>query len=352
MSQLAPVSLVAWLLLTACAGGAATGGGGARATPTSSAAAVVSSASTTAPTAAPPAVPTFAGTQGAGTTARGATPATAGRGALLPVVAAENVWGSIAAQLGGDKVEVRSIIVEPNADPHNYEAKPSDARLLADAKVVIVNGAGYDPWSQKLIDANPVSGRTELDLGKVVGKKAGDNPHLWYNPDYVAQAIAAITSAYKAIDPGDAAYFDQQRQQYVSQGLKAYRDLLDSIQQRYGGVAVASTESIVVYTVTYLGLDLITPPGFMKAVNDGVEPTAQDKATFSRQLAQKRVQVLVFNRQNSTPDTDALRQQAQQAGIPVVSITETLDPPTMTFQDWQAAQLRSLQKALGNATGR
>ncbi len=111
--------------------------------------------------------------------ARSGSAATGGR---PNVVAAENVWGSIAAQLGGDRVTVTSIIDNPNADPHDYEPTTEDARAMAAANLVIENGVGYDPWAQRLIDANPVSGRHVLDVGTLVGVTTDGNPHRWYSP--------------------------------------------------------------------------------------------------------------------------------------------------------------------------
>ena len=138
------------------------------------------------------------------------------------VVAAENVWGSIAAQLGGDRVTVTSIIDNPNADPHDYEPTTEDARAMAAANLVIENGVGYDPWAQRLIDANPVSGRHVLDVGTLVGVTTDGNPHRWYSPSDVQQVIDAITLEYKKLDPADASYFDHQRSAFETTGLAQY----------------------------------------------------------------------------------------------------------------------------------
>jgi zinc/manganese transport system substrate-binding protein len=278
--------------------------------------------------------------------------ATSSTGAALPIVAAENVWGSIAGQLGGDRVRVTSIITNPDTDPHGYEPTPNDARLIATARYVIVNGAGYDPWLPKLLAANPVADRRVLTVSDLVGKKDGDNPHLWYNPDYVGRAMQQITADYKALVPADAAYFDQQYTEVSTVRFKDYHDLVSTIQQRFAGVPVAATESIFVYLAGALRLQLLTPPGFMQAISDGNEPTAAEKATFDQQITQHQIKVLVNNKQNETPDTTVLKQKARDAGIPIVDITETLDPATASFQDWQAAQLQALQQALATATGK
>jgi zinc/manganese transport system substrate-binding protein len=280
------------------------------------------------------------------------TPSSSVQNGQVNVVAAENFWGSIAAQVGGDHAHVTSIIGNPNTDPHDYESTPADARTMAGANYVIFNGAGYDPWVQQLLDANPVNGRAVLEIGKFLGKQEGDNPHFWYHPDYVTQVANKITADLKQLDAADATYFDQQDQQFLTTGLQTYHDLINTIKQKYQGTPVGATESIFAYLAPALGLNLITPPGFMKAISEGTEPTAEDKAVFDNQITQKLIKVFVYNAQNATPDTDALKAKAQQEGIPTVAITETLDPANDTFEQWQSAQLQALEQALAQATGK
>jgi zinc/manganese transport system substrate-binding protein len=265
----------------------------------------------------------------------------------LAVVAAENFWGSIAAQVGGDKVEVTNLITNPDTDPHSYEATPNDARLIATARYVIVNGAGYDPWASKLAAANPVSGRVLLDVGALNGVADGGNPHMWYSPAFVGKVIDRVTTDLKQLDAADSAYFDQQNAAYKSVGLKDYNDTIAAIKERYAGTPVGATESIFAYMAPALGLNLITPLGYMKAISEGTDPSVSDKATVDQQVASKQIKVFVFNSQNSTPDVQSLVGKARAKGIPVVQITETLSPAGATFQDWQTNQLKALLKALG-----
>ena len=276
----------------------------------------------------------------------------AASGGRLRVVAAENFWGSIASQIGGDRVQTASIITNPDTDPHSYEPTPQDGRVIAGAQYVIVNGAGYDAWADKLLAANPVSGRRVLDVGDLIGVREGGNPHMWYSPTYVQKVIDRITAALKTADAADATYFDQRRQTYVTTGLQRYDDLRTAIRNAYRGVPVGATESIFVYLADDLGLDLTTPPGYMKATNEGTDPTAADRTAFDDQVQNRQIKVLVFNRQNSTPDIQQLVDVANARGIPVVSITETLAPAIVSFQDWQNTQLAALQQALAKATGR
>ena len=257
----------------------------------------------------------------------------------VQVVAAENFWGSIAAQVAGDKAQVRSIIVNPNTDPHDYEPTPGDARAIASAQYVIVNGAGYDAWASKLVAANPVSGRKVLTISEMLGKKDGDNPHFWYSAEYVTRVVDRIGADLGAQD-GAAIY--------KAVGLKDYFDTIGTIKAKYAGTRVGATESIFAYVAGSTLLDLVTPPTYLNAISEGDEPTAADKATVERQVATKEIKVLVFNSQNSTPEVNALVDRARANGIPVVEITETMTPASATFQAWQTAQLRSLLHALGD----
>jgi zinc/manganese transport system substrate-binding protein len=273
-------------------------------------------------------------------------------GKAVRVVAAENFWGSIAAQLGGTKTQVVSVITSPATDPHDYEPTAGDARTLAGARLVIVNGIGYDPWAAKLLAANPVSGRIVLDVGDLVGIKAGGNPHRWYSPSDVQRVIGAIVHAYAKLDRTDAGYFAQQQRRFETRSLSRYKQLIASIRHQYSGVPVGASESIFAPLAQALGLKLVTPYSFLKAISEGTEPTAADKTTIDKQIAQRQIKVWVYNSQNSTPDVKRITDAARKQGIPVTTITETLAPASASFQDWQSRQLEALAAALAKATGR
>jgi zinc/manganese transport system substrate-binding protein len=247
----------------------------------------------------------------------------------LRVVAAENFWGSIASQLGGSKVQATSVITSPATDPHDYEPTAADARTIAGAQMVIVNGIGYDPWAQKLIASNPVPGRIVLNVGDLVGIKPGGNPHRWYSPTNVQQMIDAIVQDYGKLEPKDAAYFAHQKARFVTRALTQYEHLIATIRRKYRGVPVGASES-----------------------SEGTEPTAADKTTIDRQIVDGKIKVWVFNSQNSTPDVKRITEAARKRGIPITTITETLVPASASFQDWQSRQLQALAATLAQATGR
>jgi zinc/manganese transport system substrate-binding protein len=277
---------------------------------------------------------------------------TAGTGAgRLHVVAAENFWGSIASQLGGDKVTVTSIIANPSTDPHSYEPTASDGVALARSQIAIVNGLGYDKWAPRLIAANPGS-RVVLDVGQLLGLKDGENPHQWYAPSSVARVIGAISADYKRADPQDATYFERQRTAFETQGLAQYNRLRSEIRARYAGVPVGYGESIFQPLGQDLHLRLLTPYSFAKAIAEGTDVSAADKQTVDAQAQRREIAVWVYNSQNATPDVQRVNRLAQAAHVPITTITETLSPASATFEQWQAAQLSGLLVALQRGSGR
>lgn len=282
-----------------------------------------------------------------------ASGSTRGAGSLEPlnVVVAESEWGSIAAQVGGRAVRVTSIITNPNVDPHGYEPTPADARAVARADLVWFNGIGYDEWMPKLLSADR-GHRAVLDVGRVVGVAGGGNPHRWYNPDDVQKVIATYVSDLSDVEPSQAASFETQADAYNSVSLKAYRDEIALIRSRYANTPVGASESIFAMLSPALGLNLITPPAFLKAISEGTDVSAADKATIDKQLKDRAIEVYVYNSQNTTPDVQAQVAQAQRLGIPTATITETLVPTTATYQDWQTGQLRAIADALAKATGK
>ena len=286
------------------------------------------------------------------TSGGGSAPQTIGASGKITVVAVENFWGSIAAQVGGDHVSVTSLITNANADPHDYEATPSDAIAVARANFVILNGVGYDPWMDSLLAADPSNGRITLKVQDLLGLKTDDNPHRWYSPDDVMKVVDQLNADFKKLDPADAAALDRQKADFVSNGLAQYTGLVQSIRQKYVGTQVGATESIVVPLATSLGLDLVSPPGFMQAVSEGSDPTSRDKQAFDTQIRQKQIAILFYNTQNATPDVQRLVDAAKAQGIQVVEVTETLVPSNATFQDWQSRQLQALASALATATGK
>ncbi len=270
----------------------------------------------------------------------------------LQVLAAENFWGSIAAQLAGEKADVQSIIVNPDTDPHSYQPTARDARAMAGASMAIVNGVGYDDWAQQLLRASPLAGRTVLDVGAMLRLPAGANPHRWYFPSDVLAVARRIAQDYDRLQPRDASYFAQRLHEFETVGLARYDSLRSEIRARYSGVAVGYSESIFQGLGEDLGLRLITPYSFVKAIAEGTDVTAADKQTVDAQARRREMEVWVYNSQNVTPDVQRVNELAREQRIPIATVTETLSPPSASFEQWQVGELEALLHAMHEATGR
>jgi zinc/manganese transport system substrate-binding protein len=263
----------------------------------------------------------------------------------LQVVAAENFWGSLVSQIGGNKVNVLSIVSDPNADPHEYESNAKGARAIATANYVIINGAGYDSWASKLLSASPNSKRSVLNVADLNGVATGENPHMWYNPVYVNRTALTMEQNLSKLQPSDAAYFKAQYKKLLS-SMATYQNRIAAIKQQYGNTKVAATEDIFVYLANASGLDLVSPPSFIEAVAEGNDPPTSSVVTFEQQLKSGQIKLLVYNEQTVTPLTTSIKQLAAQQNIPVVGVTETMEPTNTTFQNWMNTELTNIQNAL------
>jgi len=268
---------------------------------------------------------------------------------VIQVVAAENFWGSLVSQLGGSHVSVTSVVSDPNADPHEYEANASDARAVADAQLVIENGEGYDSWCSQLVSASDTPGQVVLNVQNTLGVPPGGNPHFWYNPNYVNTTVHQMYSDLVAISPDNTQYFEQQYAT-LNASLGTLYGEAAAIKAHFAGTEVASTESIFVYLANFTNLDLVSPPAFMDAVAEGNDPPAQSVVVFEQQLESGNVSVLVYNAQTVTPLTSQMKSIAQSSNVTVIAVTETIQPPNVSFQVWMESEFLGLYNALNAKT--
>ncbi len=270
---------------------------------------------------------------------------TASYNGVIQIVAAENFWGSLISQLGGTKVNVTSIVSDPNADPHEYEANPADAIAIANAQFVIINGAGYDTWASLLIGASNAKNQVVLNVQELINQTIDANPHFWYSPYYVNDTVAEMYQILCSIQPSSTSYFTQQYTA-LKASLGVYNERIDEIKADFAGTPVASTESIFVYLANATGLDLVSPPAFMEAVAEGNDPPAQSVVQFDNLITNGSIQMLVYNEQTVTPLTSSIKALAAQYDIPIVGVTETIQPPDVSFQTWMNAELLAIQNTL------
>jgi len=261
----------------------------------------------------------------------------------VKVVATENFYGNIAHQVGGLLVEVVSILNNPDQDPHLFEVSPAVARQIADAKIVIVNGADYDPWVTKLLQASPRPARVVIDVARLVGWQPGGNPHLWYDPDTMPKLARALAAALEMADPDHAADY--------AGGLKAtlaslarLKARVYQMRARYHGLPVTATEPVFGPMADALGFTMRNKT-FQTAMMNNTEPSARDLAAFENDLKQHKVKALIYNKQVSEKLTQRLIAIATKAKVPVVAVTET-QPADTSFADWMLSQLGALDKAL------
>ncbi|KVE22363.1 metal ABC transporter solute-binding protein, Zn/Mn family [Burkholderia vietnamiensis] len=271
-----------------------------------------------------------------------ATPALA-QSATVNVVAAENFYGDVASQIGGRHVAVTSILSNPDQDPHLFEASPKTARALQHAQIVIYNGANYDPWMAKLLGASTQARRATIVVADLVGKKAGDNPHLWYAPATMPAAARALAAELGRADPAHKADYDANLQKFVA-SLQPIDAKVAALRAQYHGVPVTATEPVFGYMSDAIGLDMRNQRFQLATMND-TEASAQDVAAFENDLRKRQVRVLIYNSQAEAPMTKRLLKLARDGGVPTVSVTET-QPAGKTFQQWMAGQLDALAAAL------
>ncbi len=263
------------------------------------------------------------------------------------IVAAENFYGDLAAQVGGKNVVVTSILSNPDADPHLFEASAATAMALSDAKIVIINGVGYDPWMEKLLGADKASGRKVIVVGTLLGRKAGDNPHLWYDPATMKAAAKALVADLVAADPGHKADYEQGETNFLD-SLRPLEAKIAEMRGKFAGQPVAASEPVFGYQAALIGLE-VHDEKFALAVMNNAEPAASEVAGFENDLKGHKVKAMLYNAQASEPAVQRLLQMAKDNGIPVVGVSET-EPANTTYQAWMRGQLEALDKALAGPT--
>ncbi len=261
----------------------------------------------------------------------------------IAVVAAENFYGDVARQIGGERSLVASIMSNPDQDPHLFEVSPTVMRQVAGAQIVIYNGADYDPWMEKLLAATTKPGRAVIDAAKLANKKSGDNPHLWYDPTTMPAVASALAAALRAADPAHANDYAGRLKTFLA-SLASLNERIAAIRGKYAGVPVTATEPVFGYMADALQLKMRNGR-FQLAIMNDTEPSARDVAAFERDLKQHRVRVLFYNKQASNTLVQHLVDLARASNVAVVGVTETC-PPGVTYQEWMQSELDATDRAL------
>jgi zinc/manganese transport system substrate-binding protein len=280
-------------------------------------------------------------------TAAGSASSSAAAAAPIDVVASTNVWGDITQQIGGDHVNVTSILSDPNADPHQYESDAKTAAALSKSQFVVENGLGYDDFMDKLLAASPNPKRKVLTAADAMAITGADaNPHIWYDIAKIPDVATAIADQLGTLDPADAATFTANAKTF-SDSLAPIDSAIGNVKTKYPGAPIGYTERVPGYLVDAAGLKLATPASFAQSIEDGNDPSPADNAAMDTAITTKAIKVLLYNGQVTSPATDTVKKLTQSSGIPIVGVTETLPPTDKDFQAWQLRQITEITTALG-----
>jgi zinc/manganese transport system substrate-binding protein len=262
----------------------------------------------------------------------------------LSITASSGVWGGIAKQIGGEHVNVTSILDDPSADPHLYESGAKDASKITNADIVIVNGLGYDDFMDKVLETSKNSDRAYVKVADIVRAEANTNPHLWYDIQNIQQVAGAFEAAMSQKDPAHSAEYKKNLSIFVD-SLQPLVMVLDSIRAEHDGATVAETERVAGYLLDAANLRVVSPEGFATAIEEGNEPSPSDQAALRDLITGKKIEALIYNGQAESEATQSIRTLAEQNNIPVVGVSET-PPKDMRYQEWQLGMLESLLRAL------
>jgi zinc/manganese transport system substrate-binding protein len=279
----------------------------------------------------------------------GSTTGAGGKGKIA-IVAAENQYGNVAAQIGGAYVSVYSVESNPNTDPHSYEATPNVAQQIASAQLLIENGLGYDGFMGKLASASPSGTRRVIDVQHLLGlPDSTPNPHLWYDPATMPAVARAIAHDLSEIDPRHAAAFRANEIKFVK-SLRPWLTAIAAFKAAHRGVTAATTEPVADDLLAAMGIDNLSPFGFQADVMNGTDPSPQAVSLVQSLLTSHKVQLFAYNAQVTDPLTDSIRQTAVRAGVPVVALYETMPSSAHDYQSWMLAEVRAITNAVVDHT--
>ncbi|HLB33608.1 MAG: hypothetical protein A3F67_03180 [Verrucomicrobia bacterium RIFCSPHIGHO2_12_FULL_41_10] len=254
---------------------------------------------------------------------------------VIKIVAAENVYGGIAQQIGDSSVTVVSIMNNPNQDPHEFQADSATAKAVADADIIIYNGIGYDSWMEKLLGTRGKPGRQVIKVSDLVGAKMGDNPHLWYDPKTMPALATRLSNMLSK----------KTELLIFLQSMQPFLDKIVILKERYHGISVSATEPLFGLMASALDWKMLNN-GYQLAIMNGTEPSFKQIIDFQKSLTSKKIQLLFYNSQVMNPATAQLQKIAQQNGIPVLGIAETQPATSKNYQEWMIQQLSEVERAL------
>jgi zinc/manganese transport system substrate-binding protein len=262
----------------------------------------------------------------------------------ITLVASVNQWGALAHEIGGQDVQVTSIIDSVAVDAHDFEPKTSDIAKLEKADVTLTNGLGYDEWSTKTLEHSNANA-IDINAAEVVGAKDGDNPHLWFSAEVRTKVAKQIESALAKQRPEKAKVFEKRLETWMNTERQLERRF-GRISSDHAGTSYAATEAVVYYVLKDMGFKDETPQGFMRAVASEGEPAPADLKAFRTVLMDRKVAMLINNEQEADGTTKALVKLAGRSGVPVVGVTEQKPEGEATLNGWIGTLVDRIERAL------
>jgi len=264
----------------------------------------------------------------------------------ITAIGAENEYADVIAQVGGKYVQASSIMSDPNTDPHTFEASPAVAREITAAKLIVQNGVGYDDWASTIENADPSDGRKVINVQQLLGlPDSTPNPHLWYKPSTMPVVANAIATDLAQIDPAHASYYKANAASFTA-SLSAWNSAIASFKSAHPGTPVATTEPVADYMLQAAGADNLTPWAFQADIMNGTDPSPQDVAIENSLFTQHKVRVFLYNQQVTDSLTESFIKLADENGIPVIGVYETMPTPGFDYQSWMLAEVNALNKAV------
>ncbi|MBM7616865.1 zinc/manganese transport system substrate-binding protein [Weissella uvarum] len=259
----------------------------------------------------------------------------------IRVVSSLDSYGEMAQAVLGKQGEVKSVMTDPNVDPHDFEPTANTAKLYQNATVTISNGGGYDTWSERFTKANHQA--HAINLADLYDYHDGDNEHYWYEPDVVTRLTNQLVQTYSRIEPSQRQYFEKNARAYQRKAQKI-ETLRAELKAELAGKGVLTTEPVFDHQLSGLGVKMLDP-AFAQAIDDGNDPTPTAMSDWQKAVKQHQAVVVINNKQTSSRLVKQALNEAKQAGVPIVNVTETM-PKDTTYIDWQYDQLKQLQKAV------
>ena len=276
--------------------------------------------------------------------------AASGGTGTITAVGAENEYADVIQQVGGTYVHAEAIMSNPDTDPHTFEASPSVAHAISQARLIVQNGAGYDDWVTGIEKAAPDPGRTVIKVQQLLGLPDDvANPHLWYRPATMPAVASAIAADLAMLQPAHAAYFKANAARFTA-SLAPWNQALAQFKAKYPDTPVATTEPVADYMLQAAGTDNMTPWAFQADVMNGTDPSAQDVAVQRSLFTARKVKIFLYNQQVTDSLTESYIKLANANGIPVVGVYETMPEPGYDYQSWMLAEVHAMDKALADKT--